>query len=335
MKKRVGGFAVLGLIVVLIISLVIAQESAGLIADETQFANSDVCFDSDGGVFTKNVGGVASGRFFVRNYFDTCIGGEGRLGRMQIREYYCDANGRSQSQDMGQEQLGEGYCTNEAVVIEGRNRRVRIGKWVSLAPSCEVRPFGAVNQRGDVFRTGCYNGEIGPHRRGGGAVSEQAPFAHRRYSCNENVTEVIVEEVNCLGIGARMCNNQLGCSGVCQDTDPGNANEIAGRVTSDGSVFDDVCVGNGVRQYQCSTAGRAVPSEVVRCEVNKRCQDGRCVNVFVEAENQNQVNERTTTTLEELVGRINELLERISALEGRIAELEAESAEASLSPRFF
>lgn len=327
MKKRFS-FAVLGLIAVLIVSFVIAQEST-LIADETAIPNSENCFDRDSGVYAKVPGGVVAGRFFVRSRFDVCAGSEGRNGRTQIKEYYCGSTGNAEEQIMGVEQLGDGYCTYENVDVEGRTRRV--AKWISLEPSCEVRPFGAVDQRGEIFRTGCYlNDRV---TREGGRVSTERPFVYKRYSCNEEGTAVAENEENCLEIGASLCNPR-GCSGVCTDSDAENNIDVAGSVTSDGNTYEDVCAGdNNVRQYQCSVNGRAQGLDARSCGANRRCREGRCENIFVEAEDQQDVNDRTSVTINELNEKINDLYERIAELEGRLSSLESESSEVALSPR--
>jgi hypothetical protein len=308
------------------LTLVIAQDTAReLIPDETETPDGDNCFQrGDGGVFAKVPGSVLIYRFiyYPSTTYDTCVGRKGQFGMTKIREFFCNEDGNRKAQVMGEEELGEGYCIE---VGEGRDK---IAKWIPLEPSCEETTYGAVNQREEKFITGCYINDKREIR--GGAVTEEKPFVHIKYTCNEDGTQQDEIVTNCVEAGAITCSHQLGCIGICEDTDPENDKTISGKVTSDGTEFNDVCEENRVRQYQCNRRGKAAELPLENCGATKQCQEGRCIDKFVGVED---IPVDLNSRIDELTNEVNILKFNYQDLLTRVGTLESESAvEVSSSP---
>ena len=296
-----------GVLLVFVMLFSFSLASAGLfspkitgnVVDSTSYNNSNLCADSDGGVFSF-VGGVVSwdGVLSTSYKLDKCS----KSGK-SLTEYYCNSKGKYTSAAVA----CLGGCESVSVQFEGQS--FSVGRCVTQNKSCVAITGGVTDETRKKFKNYCSN-----------------KTSYVSYSCDgANVVESVE---NCSLIGEFGKCTVNGCGGDCNDTDATNDINIAGKVVSGGVEYLDTCNTKmtAVKQYKCvngkvKTVPYSEDTSFKPCGANRVCAlsatgEGYCKDKYAGAETLETLNTRIAA-LEALVSSLSErvnLLENNSAL---------------------
>jgi hypothetical protein len=270
--------------------------STGMVVDGTSYNNSNLCKDSDGGVYAFLGGVVSWDGVWSKSYkVDTCSG-DGK----SVKEYYCQTNGKYTSSKVS--------CSAgcEAMSVEFDGQTFEVGRCIPPEKSCEVVSGGVRDESGKKYKNAC----------------DETKSKYTSYSCDENAVVEKVEDCSLLGEFGKCTSN--GCAGDCEDTDVSDDINVAGKVVSGGVEYLDTCnsKNTAVKQYKCSkgkvkTVPYAEDNPFKPCGNDRVCVldssgAGYCKDKYAGLETAESLNERVIA-LEALV---KSLAERVEALEG-------------------
>jgi hypothetical protein len=236
MKKK---YFIAVLLVFSLLSISIVSSSwpfTGKVSDGTSRDDSNLCEDSDGGIYSERPGIVTYRRATGpdKESKDKC------LSDNKLREYFCKKSNGKKSRKTITCEFG----------CEGNENGV--GSCITPLPSCEETEDGAINEKEIKFMNRC---------------SENSYLS---YSCDG--AEIIESETECPN---RCSNSERGCIGTCSaEIDPENDPDTPGSVTVDGKLILDKCNNRGrVKQYTCENSKlKEVGS--IDCGANRECVSG-------------------------------------------------------------
>ena len=223
-------------------------------------APEPACNDSDGGKNVTVRGTVTAGG---DSSTDSCN------GTVAVKEYYCDDN---ESASRVMDCPGGTACES--------------GKCAEIEEGCDDSDDGeSVTKKGTVTITGVN----GTKNYTDTCYSEATVI---EYACND--TALVTKKIACPGsslCAAGICETP---EEECEDTDDGKDETTKGTVTLGNDDAVDRCKSDTeVTEYYCSN--NEIKSEVIECDGDDTCVDGRCVGECTETDDADDIYEQGTT----------------------------------------
>ncbi len=289
---------------------------SGNVVDGTAMNNApQTCMDSDDGIFALVPGSVTDVAK-SKIYKDSCSGSNVKTfydsnnnpvnGKVAIIEYYCDSNGKVQSQKMTSAELGGGAC-----ILSTDADTSGLAYWKTKEKKCIVDPlgFGVIDENGKKWYNGC----------GTGADKDKLIT----YTCDG--ANVVPTPYDCTANGYKKCNIvKKACTGKCEDNDAANDKNTSGIVTTyekfvnaqneTFTFYPDRCTADkkSVKQFKCDANKNAVSAGVVSCGTGKKCLDNMITGAkCIPQDKAPTIDERVV----DLENNVENLLRRVANLE--------------------